>query len=84
MYFFVCRCAQLFGVSEEVFIRAADDVMLSLIDNIETFISWPNQYEYPQIANQFDQMGRFVLTVQLILNILCTFYVAIQQFREIT
>ena len=51
-------CSQLFGVSEEAFLRATEDVMLTLIDNIETFIYWPPKNEYPNISHQFDQMGR--------------------------
>ena len=48
----------MFGVSEEAFLRAADDVMLSLVDNIHLFIRWPEKQDYPRIAENFQQVGR--------------------------
>ena len=54
----IFRLASLFGVSEEAFIRATDDVILTLIDNIHLFIRWPEQQDYPVIAANFDEMGR--------------------------
>ena len=60
IYQLICSCSLLFGVSEEAFLRATDDVMLTLIDNINTFISWPEKREYSDIAQEFDHMGRWV------------------------
>ena len=34
--------------------------MLSLIDSIDNFISWPRQCEYTDMSEQFDAMGRYV------------------------
>ena len=55
---FLFRLSCLFGVSEDAFIRATDDVMLSLLDNIQVFIRWPNKEDYPRIADNFQAVGR--------------------------
>ena len=57
--YFPNSLSHLFGVSEEAFIRATDDVMLSLIDNIDTFIRWPQKQHYRRISQNFDRMGRY-------------------------
>ena len=51
--------SQLFGVSEEAFLRGIKDVMLTFIDNITLFIQWPKKEHYPQIAQEFDAIGRY-------------------------
>ena len=39
-------------------LRATNDVMMSLIDNIETFIQWPRKEHYPQIAQHFQEAAK--------------------------
>ena len=34
--------------------------MMSLIDNIKTFIRWPDKNHYATIASNFDKIGRYV------------------------
>ena len=40
------RLAHLCNVSEEAFLRAVNLVMLSLIDNVDYFIHWPEKDDY--------------------------------------
>ena len=57
-FYICCRSAQLFDVSESAYLQATEDVMMSLIDNMKTFIHWPDKGRYEQLARHFDLIGK--------------------------
>ena len=71
LYLYVFRCAHLFSVAEETFIRCVDEVMEALIDEIGSFIYWPSKDDYPNLASQFDKIGRYYLVGYGLLIITC-------------
>ena len=51
--------SQLFGVSEEKFLRWTDVVMDALIANLQQIIRWPKPSEFEEFASEFEKVGRF-------------------------
>ena len=58
IYSLYYRLAHLFGIAEESFLRATEDVMEALLSKIDQLIRWPNAHELPHYAAQFDAIGR--------------------------
>ena len=50
--------ADLFGVSEETFLRLTEKLMNTLITHIKDFIYWPKRSHYGYIARKFNEMGK--------------------------
>ena len=56
---FLTRLANLFGVSQDVFLRCTDIVMDALVANLHQIITWPKPEEFAKYAEQFEEVGRF-------------------------
>ena len=57
-YLYFERLAQLFGVSEETFLKCTDVVMDALIANLHQIIRWPKPCEFEEFASEFEKVGR--------------------------
>ena len=51
--------SQLFGVSEDKFLRWTDVVMDALIANSQQIIRWPKPSEFEKFASEFEKVRRF-------------------------
>ena len=58
-YFYFERLSQLFGVSEDTFLKCTDVVMDALIANLHQIIRWPKPSEFEKFACEFEKVGRF-------------------------
>ena len=58
-YFYFERLSQLFGVSEDTFLKCTDVVMDALIANLHQIIQWPKPSEFEKFACEFEKVGRF-------------------------
>ena len=52
--------SDLFGMSEEKFLRITEHLMNTLIIHIKDFIYWPKRSDYRQIADEFNKIGKYV------------------------
>ena len=53
------RLANLFGVSEDVFLKCTNIVMDALVGNLHQIIRWPDPTEFEEYATKFDEIGRY-------------------------
>ena len=51
--------SQLFGVSEDTFLKCMDVVMDALIANLHHIIRWPKPSEIEEFAAEFEKVGHF-------------------------
>ena len=50
--------AQLFGVTEESFLRQTNRMMNYILLNMKYIVQWPEKKDYPRIAREFNNSGR--------------------------
>ena len=55
--------SQLFGTSEDTFLKCWDVVMDALIGNSHHIIRWPKPSEFEEFACQFEKVGHFLPNV---------------------
>ena len=55
--------SQLFGVSEDTFLKSTDVVMDALIPNLHHIIRWAKPSEFEEFACQFEKVGHFLTNV---------------------
>ena len=55
--------SQLFGTSEDTFLKCTDVFMDALIDNFEHIIQWPKPSEFQEFASEFEKVGLFLPNV---------------------
>ena len=55
--------SQLFGTTEDTFLKCTDVFMDALIDNFQHIIRWPKPSQFQEFASEFEKVGLFLPNV---------------------